>query len=117
MLYVLFFLFRDGRGLARNIRSAMPLSDAYNQRLLDKFVGVVRATVKGNVVIAAIQGTIGGVTLALGIDAALLWGALMVFLSLLPAVGAAIVWVPIAVYLFMTGAVGRGSCSSSSARR
>ena len=109
MLYVLFFLFRDGRGLARNIRSAMPLSDAYNQRLLDKFVGVVRATVKGNVVIAAIQGTIGGVTLwLLGIDAALLWGALMVFLSLLPAVGAAIVWVPIAVYLFMTGAVWEG---------
>ena len=109
MLYVLFFLFRDGRPLARSIRAAMPLSDAYNQRLIDKFVGVVRATVKGNVVIAIIQGTIGGVTLwFLGIDAALLWGALMVFLSLLPAVGAAIVWVPIAIYLFMTGAIWGG---------
>ncbi len=109
MLYVLFFLFRDGRGLARTIRGAMPLSDAYNQRLIEKFVGVVRATVKGNIVIAVIQGTIGGVTLwLLGIDAALLWGALMVFLSLLPAVGAAIVWVPIAVYLFMTGAIWKG---------
>lgn len=110
MLYVLFFLFRDGRSIARNIRASMPLSDAYNQRLLDKFVGVVRATVKGNIVIAAIQGTIGGVTLwALGIDAALLWGALMVFLSLLPAVGAALVWVPIAIWLFATGAIWEGS--------
>jgi predicted PurR-regulated permease PerM len=109
MLYVLFFLFRDGRAVARTIRAAMPLSDAYNQRLLNKFVGVVRATVKGNVVIAVIQGTIGGVALwALGIDAALLWGALMVFLSLLPAIGAAIVWVPIAIYLFLTGAVWEG---------
>ncbi len=109
MLYVLFFLFRDGRSIARNIRASMPLSDAYNRRLIDKFVGVVRATVKGNIVIAAIQGTIGGVTLwALGIDAALLWGALMVFLSLLPAVGAAIVWVPIAIYLFLTGAIWPG---------
>lgn len=109
MLYVLFFLFRDGRPLARTIRAAMPLSDAYNQRLLEKFVGVVRATVKGNIVIAVIQGTIGGVTLwLLGIDAALLWGALMVFLSLLPAVGAAIVWIPIAAYFFMTGSIWQG---------
>ena len=110
MLYVLFFLFRDGRGIARSILAAMPLNDRYNRRLLEKFVGVVRATVKGNIVIAVIQGTIGGATLwALGIDAALLWGALMVFLSLLPAVGAAIVWVPIAIYLFSTGAVWHGA--------
>ena len=110
MLYVLFFLFRDGRGIARTIRASMPLSDVYNRRLIDKVVGVVRATVKGNVVIAVIQGTIGGVTLwALGVDAALLWGALMVFLSLLPAVGAAIVWIPIAVWLFATGAIWQGA--------
>lgn len=109
MLYVLFFLFRDGRSIARNVRAAMPLSDAYNERLIEKFVGVVRATVKGNILIALIQGTIGGVALwALGIDAALLWGALMVFLSLLPAVGAAIVWVPIAIYFFSTGEIWRG---------
>ena len=44
---------------------------------------MVRATVKGNIVIAVIQGTIGGVAFwALGIQGALLWGALMVFLSL-----------------------------------
>lgn len=110
MLYVLFFLFRDGRGIARNIRASMPLSDVYNRRLTDKFVGVVRATVKGNIVIAVIQGTIGGVTLwALGMDAALLLGALMVFLSLLPAVGAAIVWVPIAIYFFLSGAIWQGA--------
>ncbi len=109
MLYVLFFLFRDGRGLARTIRASMPLSDAHNNRLLEKFVGVVRATVKGNIVIAIIQGSIGGVTLwFLGIDAALLWGALMVFMSLLPAIGAAIVWIPIAIYLFVTGSVWQG---------
>ena len=36
MLYVLFFLFRDGRAIARNIRAAMPLSDDYNRALLDR---------------------------------------------------------------------------------
>ena len=60
---------------------------------------MVRATVKGNIVIALMQGTIGGIAFwLLGIPGALLWGALMVLLSLLPAVGAAIVWVPAAVY-------------------
>jgi len=109
MLYVLYFLFRDGRIIARNIRASMPLSEEYNRRLIEKFTAVVRATVKGNIVIAAIQGTIGGVAFwLLGIDAALLWGALMIFLSLLPAVGAAIVWVPVAGYLFMTGAFWKG---------
>jgi len=109
MLYVLFFLFRDGRAIGRNIRDAMPLTPEYNRALLARFAAVVRATVKGNIVIALIQGTIGGIAFALlGIQGALLWGALMVLLSLLPAVGAAIVWVPAAVYLFMTGAIVKG---------
>ncbi len=109
MLYVLFFLFRDGRSIARNIGAAMPLSDAYNRALLTHFTAVVRATVKGNIVIAVIQGTIGGVTFALlGIEAALLWGVIMTFLSLLPAVGSALVWGPAAIWLFLSGAVAKG---------
>ena len=109
MLYVLFFLFRDGRLIARNVRSAMPLSDKYNAQLIARFAAVVRATVKGNIVIAVIQGIIGGVAFwALGIKGALLWGTLMTFLSLLPAVGAALVWAPAAVYLILTGATAKG---------
>lgn len=109
MLYVLFFLFRDGRRVGRNIRDSMPLAPDYNRALLARFAAVVRATVKGNIVIAMIQGTIGGLAFwALGIQGALLWGALMVLLSLLPAVGAAIVWVPAAIYLFTIGSVGKG---------
>ena len=109
MLYVLFFLFRDGRLIARNVRSAMPLSDEYNAQLTARFAAVVRATVKGNIVIAVIQGLIGGVAFwLLGIKGALLWGTLMTFLSLLPAVGSALVWVPAAAYLILTGAVLKG---------
>jgi predicted PurR-regulated permease PerM len=104
MLYVLFFLFRDGRQTARNILAAMPLSDDYNRALIARFAAVVRATVKGNIVIAVIQGTIGGTTFwLLGVVGALLWGVLMTFLSLLPAVGSALVWVPTAVYLVLIG--------------
>jgi predicted PurR-regulated permease PerM len=109
MLYLLFFLFRDGPAIGHGIRAAMPLSHAYSDRLRTKFTTVVRATVKGNVIIAVIQGTIGGVTFwLLGIEAALLWGVLMAFLSLLPAVGAALVWVPAAAWLLLTGAYAEG---------
>ncbi|WP_272870917.1 AI-2E family transporter [Agrobacterium tumefaciens] len=71
---------------------------------MPKFASVMKATVKGNLIIASIQGSIGGLTFWLiGIEAALLWGALMALLSLLPAIGAALVWFPAAVYLLATG--------------
>jgi predicted PurR-regulated permease PerM len=111
MVYVLFFLFRDGRRvIVPAIRACMPLSERHTRELGAKFAAVVRATVKGNIVIAAIQGTIGGVTLwFLGVDGAILWGALMIFLSLLPAVGAAIIWLPISIYFFLSGDLWRGA--------
>lgn len=110
MLYVLFFLFRDGTSLAAMIRKASPLSDHHTDHILGKFTAVVRATVKGNVIIAAIQGAIGGTVFwMLGIEAALLWGVLMAMLSLLPAVGAFLVWGPAAGYLLLTGDYLKGT--------
>ncbi len=109
MLYVLFFLFRDGKRIGATIRDSLPLSPEYNEALLRKFAAVVRATVKGNIIIAIIQGGIGGVAFwFLGIQGALLWGVLMMFLSMLPAVGAALVWAPVAAYLMMSGDYLRG---------
>lgn len=109
MLYLLFFLFRDGASLGRTLRHSIPLSDDYTRQFIDKFAAVVRATVRGNVIIAITQGAIGGVSFwALGIEAALLWGVVMTFLSMLPAIGAAIVWVPAAIWLFLIGAWIKG---------
>lgn len=106
MLYLLFFLLRDGRKLSAAIRRAMPLARPQAQQLLDRLTIVTRATVKGNVIVAAVQGTLGGIALAvLGVQGALLWGVLMAIFSLLPAVGAAIIWGPAALYLLAIGAV------------
>ncbi|EWC40347.1 AI-2E family transporter [Pseudomonas stutzeri] len=109
MLYLLFFLIRDGRDLVAKIRKAIPLSDTQKRRLFNKFTRVVRATVKGNIVVAVTQGVLGGIIFAvLGISGALLWGVLMAFLSLLPAVGAGLIWTPVAIYFLMTGAIWQG---------
>jgi predicted PurR-regulated permease PerM len=104
MLYLLFFLFRDGRDLARMVRRAVPLSDDHTRQFSLKFTSVVRATVRGNVIIAMIQGAIGGLAFwALGLQPALLWGVAMSILSLLPAVGSAIIWFPAVIYLALSG--------------
>jgi len=106
MLYVLFFLLRDGKSLAAQAARALPLEKRHTERLLKQFATVVRATVKGNVVVALVQGTLGGLAFwVLGISGPLLWGALMALLSLLPAVGAAMVWGPVAIYLLSTGSL------------
>ena len=109
MLYLLFFLLRDGRGLARTIRQAIPLSAAHKRSLFSKFTTVIRATVKGNIVVAVVQGALGGIMFwILGIPSPLVWGVVMAFLSLLPAVGAGLIWGPVAIYFLFTGAVWQG---------
>ncbi len=105
MLYLLFFLLRDGRALAARIDSAIPLAGTDKKSLLATFVAMIRATVKGGVVMAAVQGTLGGLVLAgLGIPAPLLWGVVFGITSMLPAIGAGLLWVPIALFFLLTGA-------------
>ncbi len=109
MLYLLFFLLRDGKALAEQIKQAVPLRADQKTALLARFVDVVRATVKGSVLVAIAQGALGGLAFwFLGIHAALLWAVLMAFVSLVPAVGAGLVWVPVAIYLLATGSVWQG---------
>lgn len=109
LLYVLFFLLRDGGELMAIFRKAIPMEDEQKNHLLVKFSTVVKATVKGNIAIAAMQGVLGGfIVWVLGFQGALLWGVVMAFLSLVPAVGSGLVWGPMAIYLMATGAVGKG---------
>jgi predicted PurR-regulated permease PerM len=108
MLYLLFFLLRDGRQLARRIRDAVPLRNDLLQTLSRRFTDVIRATVKGNLVVAAVQGLLGGLIFWYDdIHAPVLWGVVMAFVSLLPA-GSGVVWAPVAIYLIATGSVLKG---------
>ena len=105
-LYVTFFLLRDGDSIGPAVVEALPLEPSVAGRLADKFVAVVRATIKGSGVVALAQGALGAVTFwIVGLPAALLWGMLMAIAALLPAIGPAIIWGPVAVYLLATGAI------------
>ncbi|MDW7774636.1 MAG: AI-2E family transporter [Desulfobulbaceae bacterium] len=109
MLYVAFFMLRDGPGLVRLLVRALPLGDERERLLFDKLAEVTRATVKGNLVVAMVQGALGGIIFwLLGIQGAVLWGVIMTLLSLIPVVGAGLIWGPVAIYLFAVGQVMQG---------
>ncbi|HEY1125992.1 MAG TPA: AI-2E family transporter [Sphingobium sp.] len=104
-LYLTFFLLRDGDRLTVRLVEAIPLRPETREDVIDKFATVIRATIKGSLVVAIVQGALGGTVFAiLGIEGALLWGVTMGLFSLIPAIGTGIVWVPVALYLIATGA-------------
>lgn len=109
MLYLSFFFFRDGKGIANVISKAIPLENNREEKLMDRFVKVTRATIKGTFIVAIVEGVLGGIILAiLGVSGAVLWGVLIGLLSLVPALGSFLVWGPIAVYLLATGDIVQG---------
>jgi predicted PurR-regulated permease PerM len=108
-LYLVFFLFRDGESLTKHFTSAIPMPPEVRADLLSTFTTVVRATVQGDIMVALLQGALGGFGLwVLGVHAVLLWTVLMSILALLPVFGAALVWGPVAVYFMATGHVVEG---------
>ena len=104
MIYAMFFFLRDGRLILEKIFYYMPLAPEDENRMLERFISVTRATVKGTLLIGLIQGALAGIAFYFaGIDGAAFWGTIMVVLSVVPGVGAALVWVPTVIYLYIIG--------------
>ena len=109
MLFALFFLLRDGDSLGRELRNFLPLPQAECDRLIRDTRDLVIASVGAGLLVAAVQGVIGGVAFwLLGIGAPTFWGLMIAFCSLVPVVGAALVWVPAALWLLLSGHIGAG---------
>jgi predicted PurR-regulated permease PerM len=109
MLYLLFYLLRDGDTLLAYAQRAIPLPPEQQQALASSFTATVRGVLKGDLVVAVVQGILGGLIFwVLGIGTPMLWGALMAVLSLLPVLGTGLVWAPAAIYLLLTGSVWKG---------
>jgi predicted PurR-regulated permease PerM len=108
-LYTLFFFFLDGEDILHKFLYYLPLEDVEEQQLLHKFTSVTRATIKGTLVIGAIQGGLAGIAFAVvGIKSAVFWGTIMTVLSVIPLVGASLVWIPAAIALIIGGSIAKG---------
>jgi predicted PurR-regulated permease PerM len=107
MLYAMFFFLQSGRAYLEKILYYMPLSSKDEDRMVERFVSVTRATLKGTLVIGIVQGGLAGLAFwAAGIQGAAFWATVMAVLSIIPGIGSAIVWIPAAVYLFAVGRPG-----------
>lgn len=108
-LFTMFYFFRDGKDLLRRLRSLIPLDSEYKNAIVARFSSVARATVKGTLLIALVQGTLSGITLWIfGVGSPFLWGVVAMLLAIIPLVGAWLVLYPAAIIQMATGHLWQG---------
>lgn len=108
-LFTMFYFFRDGKKLLRKLRYLIPLDREYKNAIVARFSSVARATVKGTLLIALVQGTLAGLTLWIfGVSSPFLWGVVATFSAIIPLVGAWLVLYPAAFIQMATGHMGQG---------
>ena len=106
--YLLFFFLRDRRAAIRSLRTLVPITEAEMDHLLRRVGDTIFATVYGTLVVACVQGLLGGLMFWwLGLGAPLLWGVVMALLSVVPVLGAFVIWIPLAGYLALEGSLGK----------
>jgi predicted PurR-regulated permease PerM len=104
VLFTMYYLFRDHERIIHLLPDLLPMERRQGEALLHRIREVLNASVNGVLVIAVIQGTLGGIMFwILGISSSLLWGVAMVFLSLIPLLGTSIIWFPAAMILLAKG--------------
>src|SRR6202011_3528665 len=109
LLLAMFYLFRDGESVLAMVRDSLPFEKEPRDRILHEARDLIYASVTSSLVAAAVHGLVGGIAFAVvGIGAAVFWGVMMAFCSLLPVVGSTIIWAPAAILLMVQGRVGSG---------
>ncbi|EKE12043.1 MAG: protein of unknown function UPF0118 [uncultured bacterium] len=109
MFFTLYYFLISGKALVKHIMYLSPLRDAHEKILIKKFISISRATIKGTLIVGIVQGSIGATLFAVvGIPSAVVWGIVMMFLSLIPMLGTGLIWLPAAIIMFLLGNVWQG---------
>ena len=109
LVFALFFMFRDADSVVRGARHLLPFDEEIQNHVLRESRDLVFASVAVALVIAGIQGLLGGLAFTIaGISSPVFWAVLIAFFSLVPVVGSALIWVPAALWLILTGSWGKG---------
>jgi predicted PurR-regulated permease PerM len=109
LCYALFYFLLDGPVILRRVLRYIPLDPGQKEELLERFVSVTRATLRGSLLIGMLQGGVAGLAFwVAGVPGPAFWGTVMVVLSIIPAIGASLIWVPAVIYLFLVGEILSG---------
>jgi predicted PurR-regulated permease PerM len=105
----LYYLFKDGDRLFEWLKEIVPFSTKGKTLILKRLQDMIYATIYGGILIALIQGLLGGLSFwVLGLSSPIFWGTTMALLSFIPMGGTAIIWFPASIYLFIQGAILKG---------
>jgi len=108
-LFTVFFFLKDGPGFLSRVKDYLPFTEEDKKSLISKIKDMIVSTVYGGVVVALIQGALGGTAFYfLGITSPVLWGAAISIMSFLPLLGTFSIWGPMSGYLFIQGNYGKG---------
>ncbi len=108
-LLSLYYLFKDGSRLFGRLKEIVPLPSRERDLIIQRFKDMIYATIYGGILIAMIQGLLGGLSFwALGLPSPIFWGTAMALLSFIPIGGTALIWVPAAIILLIGGAILKG---------
>ncbi|MEE9441966.1 MAG: AI-2E family transporter [candidate division Zixibacteria bacterium] len=109
MVFFMFYFFRDGSGLLKQIKSIIPISPDKTESTFNHLRKVIEGTMYGGVVVALIQGFLGGLLfLIMGLPSPVFWGAFMAFLAFVPVVGPFLVYIPAGIILIFSGSIVKG---------
>ncbi|MGB7912882.1 MAG: AI-2E family transporter [Desulfobaccales bacterium] len=109
VLFIAFFMFLQGDVFIAELIKLSPLDASHNQTILRETEATIKATLWGTVIVAVVQGALGGVGfLVFRLPQPAFWGTVMIPAAVIPIVGSALIWGPAAIYLLCTGHVGAG---------
>ena len=103
-LLSLYYLFKDGNRLLERLKAITPIPSKERELILLRFKDMIYATIYGGIVVAIVQGLLGGLIFwVLGISSPILWGTAMALLSFIPVGGTALVWAPASLFFIIQG--------------
>lgn len=109
LFFTLFYFLVDGERAVRFLKRVSPLADDEDEELMRDFVSMSRAVIKGSLIIAVVQGVLGGIGFAVaGLPSPAIWGTVMGIFSLIPFIGTGIVWFPAGLWLLFSGDTWQG---------
>jgi predicted PurR-regulated permease PerM len=108
LIFALFFMFRDGEEIVHGAKHLLPFDEEIQADMVEESKELIFASVAVGLLVAAIQGVLGGVSFALvRLSSPIFWGVLIAFFSLVPVVGSALIWGPAALWLGFSGHWGK----------
>ncbi len=107
--FCLYYFFKDNKKLVAKIFDLSPLKNTHEKKLLKNFIEISRATLKGSLVIAAVQGFLTTILFVFtGVSSAVLLGIVATLFALIPMIGTAIIWVPAGIIMLIMGNIWQG---------